>query len=131
MSTMDLLKLMMILSGGFAEGNASDELEKLDVLLTESGIPFENFGMQICYYGPEGRPKPKDSTVWQGSGVGAVCSIIANGYGSPEELLEISGLMTREEMDRVHDTVLVILLLKMCLHVSGLIMSPVSDRTVL
>ena len=106
MSTMDLLKLMMTLSGGFAEGNTSGELEKLDHLLTEAGVPFENFGMQICYYGPEGRPKPKDSNVWQGSGVGAVCSVIANGYGSSEGFLEISGLMTQEEMDRVHDTVL-------------------------
>lgn len=106
MSTMDLLKLMMALSGGFAEGNASEELEKLDNLLTEAGIPFENFGMQICYYGPEGRPKPKDGNVWQGTGVGAVCSVIANGYGSSEGLLEIIGLMTSEEMDRVHDTVL-------------------------
>ena len=50
--------------------------------------------------------EPKDSNVWQGSGIGAVCSVIANGYGSSEGLLEISGLMTREEMDRVHDTVL-------------------------
>lgn len=106
MNTMDLLKLMMAFSGGFAEGNDSDELEKLDDLLTEAGIPFENFGMQLCYYGPDGRPKPKDSTVWQGSGVGAVCSVIANGYESSEGLLEISGLLTREEMDRVHDTVL-------------------------
>ena len=106
MSTMDLLKLMMALSGGFAEGNASDELKKLDDLLTEAGILFENFGKQICYYGPEGCPKPKDSNVWQGPGIGAVCSVIANGYGSSEGLLEISGLMTREEMDRVHDTVL-------------------------
>lgn len=38
--------------------------------------------------------------------MGAVYSVIANGYGSSEGLLEISGLMTREEMDRVHDTVL-------------------------
>lgn len=106
MSTMDLLKLMMALSGGFAEGNASDELEKLDDLLTEAGIPFENFGMQICYYGPEGRPKPRDGNVWQEPGIGAVCSVIANGYGSSEGLLEINGLMTREEMDRVLDTVL-------------------------
>lgn len=106
MSTMDLLKLMMALSGGFAEGNASGELEKLDNLLTEAGIPFENFGMQICYYGLEERPKSKDSNVWQGPGVGAVCSVIANGYGSSEGLLEISGLMTPEEMDRVRDTVL-------------------------
>lgn len=106
MSTMDLLKLMMALSGGFAEGNASDELDKLDNLLKVAGIPFENFGMQICYYGPEGRPKPESNTVWQGPGVGAVCSVIANGYGSSEGLLEISGLMTKEEMDRVHDTVL-------------------------
>lgn len=106
MSTMDLLKLMMALSGGFAEGNASDELDKLDNLLKVAGIPFENFGMQICYYGPEGRPKPESNIVWQGPGVGAVCSVIANGYGSSEGLLEISGLMTKEEMDRVHDTVL-------------------------
>lgn len=108
MSIMDLLKLMMAFPDGFAEGNASDELEKLDDLLTKAGIPFENFGMQICYYGPEGRPKPKDSNsnVWQGSGIGAVCSVIANGYGSSEGFLEISGLMTREEMDRDHDTVL-------------------------
>ena len=106
MSTKDLLKLMMALSGGSAEGNTSDELEKLDDLLTKADIPFENFGMHICYYGPEGRPKPKDSNVWQGPGIGAVCSVIANGYGSSEGLLEISGLMTREEMDIVHDTVL-------------------------
>lgn len=106
MSTMDLLNLMMAISGGFAEGKDFDELEKLDDMLTEAGVPFENFGMQICYYGPEGRPKPKDSNVWQGPGVGAVCSAIANGYGSSEGLLEISGLMTQEEMDMVHDTVL-------------------------
>lgn len=106
MIAIDLVKLMAALSGGFGEGNASGELEKLDGLLTEAGIPFENFGSQICYYGPGGRPKLKEGTVWQGPGVGAVCSIISNGYGSSEGLLEISGLMTQEEMDQVHDTVL-------------------------
>lgn len=106
MSTMDLLKLMMALSGGFAESDASAELEKLDNLLKKANIPFENFGMQICYYGPEGRPKSESNTVWQGTGMGAVCSVIANGYGFADGLLEISGLVTKEEMDRVHDTVL-------------------------
>lgn len=38
MSTMDLFKVMMAFSGGFVEDNASDELEKLDELLTEAGI---------------------------------------------------------------------------------------------
>ena len=38
MSSKDLLKLMMALFGGSAEGNASDKLEKLDDLLTEAGI---------------------------------------------------------------------------------------------
>lgn len=106
MSTMDILKLMMALSGGSAEGYASDELEKLDDQLTEAGISFGNFEMQICHCGSEGRPKPKDSNVWQGLGIGAVCSVIANGYRFSGGLLEISGLMTWKEMDKVHDTVL-------------------------
>ncbi len=74
MNELDLLKLMMVLSGGANEdeGDASSEFKKLDNLLSKTGIPFENYGMQICYYGPEGPPKPKDSTAWQGSGVGAV-----------------------------------------------------------
>lgn len=44
MSTKDLLKLMMALSGGSAEGNASDELEKLDDLLTEAGVIYTHQG---------------------------------------------------------------------------------------
>ena len=106
MTAMDLLKMMSALSGGFAEDNALGELKKLEGLLTEAGVPFENFGLQICYYGPGGRPKLNNGNVWQGPGVGAICSVIANGYGSSEGLLEISGLMTKEEMDQVHDTVL-------------------------
>lgn len=106
MGTMDLLKPMIALSGGFAEDNASDELEELDDLLTEAVIPFENFRMQICYYGSEGRTNSKDSNAWQGPGIDGVSSVIANRYGSSEGFLEISGPMTREEMARVHDTVL-------------------------
>ena len=106
MSTTDLLKLLMSLSDDPAEANGSSELKKLDDLLTEAGIPFENFGRQICYYGPEGRPEPEEGIVWQGPGIGSICSVIADGYGSSEGLLEISGLMTEEEIDRVHDTVL-------------------------
>ena len=45
MSTMNLLKLMRARSGGCVEGNVSGGLEKRDNLLTEAGIPFENFGM--------------------------------------------------------------------------------------
>ena len=102
MSTMDLLKPAMALSGDFAEGNASNELEKVDDLVTAAGILFENFGMQICYYGPKGRPESKDSTIWQEPGIGAVRSVIANRYGSSEGLLEISKLMTQEELDKAH-----------------------------
>lgn len=104
MDKMDLL-MMMLLKDSFSEGDASDELMKLDKLLKAADIPFENFGRQICYYGPEGRPKPKEN-VYTGVGWGAVCSVIAYGYGSSEGLLEISGLMTEEEMDEVNDTVL-------------------------
>ena len=109
MGTMDFLKVMMLMMDsfdGFEEDNDFDELEKLDALLKTAGIPFENFGMQICYYGPEGRPKPKENTIWQGPGMGAICSVIAIGHGSSEGLLEISGLMTEEEMNKVHDTIL-------------------------
>ena len=106
MGTMDEEKMMMLIDELLAEYDTFDELEKLGSMLTMAGIPFENFGTQICYYGPEGRPEPESNTIWQGRGIGAVCSVIANGYGSEEGLLEISGLMTEEEMKRVNDTVL-------------------------
>lgn len=101
MSTMDLPKPVMAFSGDFAEGNASNELEKLDDLVTAAGILFENFRMQICYYGSEGHPELKDSTIWQGLGIGAVRSVVANRYGSSEGFFEISELMTHEEVDKV------------------------------
>lgn len=106
MREMDILKLLFQLAGNMENCEQFDEFLKLDKMLTAAGIPFKNFGMQICYYGKEGHPKPESNTIFQGPGVGAVCSVIANGYGSDEGLLEISGLMTREEVETNKNTVL-------------------------
>lgn len=85
------------------------EMPKLIMMLQEENIPFEQFNMpfggkQVCYYGKKGRPQPKEGT-FQGPGVGAVCSVIY-GYGKEQGLLEISGLMTKEEYEEQQDTVL-------------------------
>ena len=80
------------------------EMSKLVKMLQEANIPFEYSGTQVCYYGKEGRPKPKEGAIY-GMGMGAVCSVIY-GYGREKGLLEISGLMTDEEYERENDSVL-------------------------
>lgn len=76
------------------------EIFKLKKLLKKANIPFEwikhndfRNGYQICY--PE-------------KGEKLACSIIEHlySYGSQKDLLEISGLMTKKELEETHDTVL-------------------------
>lgn len=56
MNELDLLKMLFQLAGGISDKPLSRELQKLDAMLIEAGIPFENYGTQICYYGKGGRP---------------------------------------------------------------------------
>lgn len=109
------LKMMFSAEESKTTGEGTPEMDKLANLLTAEGIPFKRFkkflGHQICYYGPNGRQEPADnngSRGYVGAGVGAVCSVIfsSGSYGHEEGLLEISGLLTAEEYEREHDTVL-------------------------
>lgn len=86
MDELDLLKMLFQLAGGISDEPLSRELQKLDAMLTEAGIPFENYGTQICYYGREGRQESEmdEGCIWRGRGVDAICSVISNGYGSRE-----------------------------------------------
>lgn len=99
---MDMFELLqMILSA--INVTAVEELDRLDEMLESASIPYRRTATQICYYGPG---EVKELEPGQGAGVGAVCSVIAHGYGSDEGLLEIRGLMTDEEYEREQDTVL-------------------------
>ena len=97
----DILSLMMGLNGN-TDGGQYEEIRKLDQLLTEANIPHEFRshlgGFQILYFGPQGRPETEPGVI-QGPGVGAVCSAIENpgSYGSENDRIEISGLLTEEE----------------------------------
>ena len=82
------------------------EIQKLDKMLTEANIPHcmrSGFlgGYQIVYNGHNVEPteKPIRQTV---------CDVIEHtgSYGNEKDLLEISGLMTEEEMEEHQDTVL-------------------------
>ena len=73
----------------------TNELTKLEEMLKDENIPYRREGTQICYYGKE-LPERKPN---QGLGINAICSVIAHGYGSEEGLLEIRGLMTKEEIE--------------------------------
>lgn len=110
----DEFKQMMEYLGRMMVGNQTTqedrgEMPKLIEMLKEANIPFESFsspfsGKQVCYYGKEGRPEPKEGVI-NGPGIGAVCSVIY-GYGREKGLLEISGLMTDEEYEKENDSVL-------------------------
>lgn len=111
----DLLALLNMLNGGSNMDSELDfaQLDQLEQLLIDANIPYERFnnfnGQQICYYGPNGRQiNRNENTLWQGNGVGAICSVILSmgSYGHENGLLEISGLMTDEEYDETGDTVL-------------------------
>ena len=83
------------------------EIDKLDAMLCEAGIPFERYDEDL-------RPKhdywkchiyyPKRPKVGGGS-YQMVCSVIQGTctYGGNENLLEIMGLLTAEEAE--HDSV--------------------------
>ena len=71
-------------------------------MLKNENIPYRREGTQIAYYGKE-LPERKPT---QGLGIGAICSVIAHGYGSEEGLLEIQGLMTDEEIEETGHYVL-------------------------
>ena len=94
MDTFDLIQALLQAS----TGQDTEELDKLEQMLIDAGIPHRRLPTQIAYYGPDGQqPEPEQPGVIRGAGVGAVCSVIAHGYGSEEGLLEISGLLTPEE----------------------------------
>lgn len=111
---MDMEKLLAMMMGMNAgDAGTYEEIRKLDHLLMEAGIPHEFRphmlgGYQITYYGPKGKPQPEPGITFQGAGVGAVCSAIETpiSYGHENDRIEISGLMTAEEYEKVHDSVL-------------------------
>lgn len=83
------------------------QIGKLHDMLEKAGIPHKYQdkdmvmgGKQIVYYGHKKEPEPPFPGAMMGAGWGAVCSVIADGYGSKEGLLEISGLLTDEEYER-------------------------------
>ncbi|MCR4848144.1 MAG: hypothetical protein K5920_04755 [Bacteroidales bacterium] len=107
----ELMQLLLakMLSGSQTTQEDSGEMPKLITMLQEANIPFETFsnpfsGKQLCYYGKKGRPIPEEGVI-NGSGIGSVCSVIY-GYGKEKGLLEICGLMTEEEYEKVNDSVL-------------------------
>ena len=73
----------------------TEELDKLEGMLKDAGIPYLRMPTHLCYYGKEVIQREYN----QGPGVNAICSVIAHGYGSEEGLLEISGLVTKEEIE--------------------------------
>lgn len=91
--------------------NTISQIGKLHDMLVEAGIPhkyldrFPGIGKQIVYFGHKGEPEKKPGVIY-GAGYGAICSVIADGYGSKEGLLEISGLLTTEEYEKTRDSVL-------------------------
>ena len=74
------------------------EMNRLADMLRNADIPFRRTPVQILYYGPEGVPEHK---MGEGFASGSVCDVIPDG-----DLLEISGLLSREEIKEVNDTVL-------------------------
>ena len=87
--------------------NSFSQIGRLHDMLEKAGIPHKYHdkdmglgGKQIVYYGRKGEPEPPFPGALMGAGWGAVCSVIADGYGSKEGLLEISGLLTDEEYER-------------------------------
>ena len=94
MDTFDLIQAIL----GASMDVDTAELDKLEKMLVKADIPYRRLPMQIAYYGPSGeQPGEPEPGVIRGAGVGAICSVIAHGYGSEEGLLEISGLLTPEE----------------------------------
>ena len=69
----------------------SGELGRLAGMLDEAGIPFKRSSRQLVYYGHSGAPVPKAGEFF-GMGWGAIVSVISDGYGSKEGLLEANGL---------------------------------------
>lgn len=104
------------LLGGIVDGDPNEdnykEIKKLDEMLTNAGIPHEfnrhmAGGYQIVYYGPKGKPVAPEGHIY-GSGYGSVCSAIetAFSYGSENDRIEISGLVTKEEYKKTGRSVL-------------------------
>ena len=88
------------------------EIRKLDAMLTEAEIPHElrphmAGGYQLVYYGRQGKPVAPPGHFY-GLGYGSVCSVLQTpfSYGHEEGLMEICGLITQEECERLGDTVL-------------------------
>ena len=104
------------LFGGMMAGDSRQydykEILKLDEMLTEAGIPHDlnrhmAGGYQLVYYGKKGKPVAPAGHIY-GAGYGAVCSAIESpmSYGSENDLIEIQGLMTREEYEKTGSSVL-------------------------
>ena len=103
---MDLDELFRSILGEGSDDGDSAAMEELDRLLTEAEIPHEYYlrpfgGGQIVYYGHAGKPKPGPNTIYQGSGIGAVCSAVQ--FTGGINGIEIMGLLTEEE--RKYDSV--------------------------
>ena len=95
----EILEILRVLAGTLdpyaGERKDNAEMDKLQKMLKEEGIPFQMEpdiwgNPHLKYCGKEGQ---------------TVCSVIY-GYGQNEGLLEIQGLMTEEEYNREGDTVL-------------------------
>ena len=98
-----LLAMMMGMSSG--DEMEYNEIRKLDHMLTQANIPhyFSSHmagGFHITYFGKKGKPKAEPGVI-QGAGVGAICSAIQTrfSYGSKNDRIEISGLLTDEEYE--------------------------------
>lgn len=85
-------------------------IKKFHLLLSAAGIPDDyrphmfGCGYHITYFGKKGKPKDEQGTAY-GPGFGAVCSAIETpgSYGSKDDRIEISGLLTEDEYK--HDSV--------------------------
>lgn len=96
----DLFNMMMGM--GNSDPSKYKEIRRLDNMLIQAEIPhyFRSHmgGFQITYFGPKGQPDVEPGHI-VGSGFGAICSAIENpgSYGSEDDKIEISGLLTEEE----------------------------------
>ena len=107
-----LLEMLGVSGSGDETNDSFQEIQKLDGLLTEAGIPHDFFphflgaGFQLVYYGHKGKPQPQPG-VTHGPGVGAVCSAVETNfsYGHENDRIEIAGLLSEEEKRELLDTV--------------------------
>ena len=89
----DEIMAEMLESMGRALGSIRHpEMARLVRMLYDEGIPCKFTGSQLVYYGHAGPPKPEPGHIY-GPGWGSVLSVIANGYGRDEGLLEAMGLI--------------------------------------